>query len=283
MSRPQPRSRDEVFYVGGWTREIERAVLMKLEFEQWSGNWVVGDTGNNKQCLQLVRQDVNAEMGVDIPVDLYFAKLNEWIQQTNRFGGLIERPNFQYDIPTNTVEASDSVWIDIARYCRFICKGMLYFIYNIAFHLATLRDLNITHKQTTASNMSFYVSVWTPAMEARFIAEAIDQADDGVWRKEPCAWRNEAFVNYVCPRMNEHFNLHMTARYYADKLQSLFDRRHFFAFVIGHAEVQWDSATNRITMSAEAFKFLATLCPLAHSYKVRGEPHYATLLMSFPA
>ncbi|KAH6757774.1 hypothetical protein C2S51_038643 [Perilla frutescens var. frutescens] len=115
MSRPQPRSQEKVFYVGGWTYEIERAVLMKLEFEQWSGNWVVGDTGNNKQCLRLVRQDVNEEMGVDIPIDLYFAKLNEWIQRTNHFGGLIARPNFQYDIATNTVKAPDSVWIDIER------------------------------------------------------------------------------------------------------------------------------------------------------------------------
>ncbi|KAH6805609.1 hypothetical protein C2S51_030440 [Perilla frutescens var. frutescens] len=151
--------------------------------------------------------------------------------------------------------------------CRNCCRtNYFYPLLNFAFIGNLYRSLNdfvnILHlspcqKSPAQAVMCFYDNMWTPVVEDRFIAEATEQAHVGVWMKGSEACRNEEFITYVCPRMNDQFNLHLPAGYYADQLNKLFDRCHFFQFVIGHDEVQWDGSTNIVTMTVDAFSFLA--------------------------
>ncbi|KAH6801328.1 hypothetical protein C2S52_001792 [Perilla frutescens var. hirtella] len=67
------------------------------------------------RVLRLVRDEVNEELGVDIPLADYVAKLQEWEECYHQFKWLISRPDVFYYPYENTVEASVDVWTVISR------------------------------------------------------------------------------------------------------------------------------------------------------------------------
>ncbi|KAH6808497.1 far-red elongated hypocotyls 3 [Perilla frutescens var. frutescens] len=103
------------FFRGVWTRELESTVLNKLDFEHWNHNWIVGDLENNRRCLRLVRDEVNLELGLEIPYTAYLEKVAEWEDRFHQFKYLISRSGVFYYAHRNSMEASAAVWTKIAR------------------------------------------------------------------------------------------------------------------------------------------------------------------------
>ncbi|KAH6776021.1 hypothetical protein C2S52_013582 [Perilla frutescens var. hirtella] len=106
---------DGVFFRGVWTRELESTVLSKLDFEHWNQNWIVGDLENNRQCLRLVKDEVNLERGLNLSFAAYLEKLQEWEDRFHQFNYLISRSDVVYYSHRNSVEASDEAWSEIGR------------------------------------------------------------------------------------------------------------------------------------------------------------------------
>ncbi|KAH6795959.1 hypothetical protein C2S51_036945 [Perilla frutescens var. frutescens] len=98
------------FVESTWKADLTRECLM-CGFKRCSR----GDIENNKQILRLVRDEVNEELGVDIPFPSYLAKLEEWEERYHQFKWLISRPDVFYYPIDNTVEASLDVWTVISR------------------------------------------------------------------------------------------------------------------------------------------------------------------------
>ncbi|KAH6800153.1 hypothetical protein C2S52_000617 [Perilla frutescens var. hirtella] len=127
----------------------------------------------------------------------------------------------------------------------------------------------------------FYDSIWSNELEDRFIEEALKAKANGTWSVKP-DWRNPAFVERITPILNEAFNTNIPKAYYAEKVEQLFERQNCFQFIIGHTNVYWHQRSNEITyMNEETFAELATLTPLAHAYKAKGEPQYKKLCALF--
>ncbi|KAH6823266.1 hypothetical protein C2S53_009061 [Perilla frutescens var. hirtella] len=131
-----------------------------------------------------------------------------------------------------------------------------------------------------STNQEFYDSIWTKAMEDRFIEEAISAKENGRWRVAP-NWRNPMFVQQITPIINAEFGLSLPVAYYADKVESLFERQNTFQFRKGHYDVYWNEEANEVTMDQGTFSELATLTPLTHAYRARGEPQYRKLFALF--
>ncbi|KAH6796552.1 hypothetical protein C2S52_021106 [Perilla frutescens var. hirtella] len=115
MAGPNPISQDDVFFREVWTRELESTVLSKLDFEHWNQNWIVGDLENNRQCLRLVKDEVNLERGLNLSFSAYLEKLAEWEDRFHQFNYLISRPDVFYYSHRNSVEAFDEAWTEIRR------------------------------------------------------------------------------------------------------------------------------------------------------------------------
>ncbi|KAH6781405.1 hypothetical protein C2S51_006698 [Perilla frutescens var. frutescens] len=308
MAAPNPISQDDTFFVGMWSREVERVVLSKLDFEQWNNNWIVGDIENNKQVLRLVRDE------------------------------LISRPDVFYCPYENTVEASVDVWTIRPNLLVYRPKGepcweqmRVLFRETIAISDTHSGDnyrsgepshnecvsevvnqpsaLNRTYKSNETPSRTkslsergqlplrlhaaaynstemgdfatFYDSIWTRELEDRFLEEALAAKKNGTWQVSP-DWRNSAFVERIAPLLNEKIGIKLPIAFYGEKVVRLFERQNIFQFIIGHTHVYWHKRSNEMTyMSNETFSELATLMPLAHAYKEKGEPQYLKLCALF--
>ncbi|KAH6801320.1 hypothetical protein C2S52_001784 [Perilla frutescens var. hirtella] len=125
------------------------------------------------------------------------------------------------------------------------------------------------------------ISVPIRELDDRFIEEALAVKKNGTWSVKP-DWRNPAFVQRITPILNQAFNTNIPKAFYAEKVEWLFERQNCFQFIIGHTNVYWHQRSNEITyMNEETFTELATLTPLAHTYKAKGEPQYKKLCALF--
>ncbi|KAH6787346.1 hypothetical protein C2S52_006898 [Perilla frutescens var. hirtella] len=95
--------------------ELESTIISKLDFEHWNQNWIVGDLENNRQCLRLVKDEVNLETGLNLSFSAYLEKLAEWEDHFHQFNYLISWPDVFYYSHRNIVEASDEAWTEIGR------------------------------------------------------------------------------------------------------------------------------------------------------------------------
>ncbi|KAH6783912.1 hypothetical protein C2S52_008871 [Perilla frutescens var. hirtella] len=300
MAGPNPISQDNFFFIGVWSRHLESTVLSKLDFEQWNKNWIVGDYQNNREVIRLVGEEIKAEEGIDLPFAAYLEKLQQWEDRFNMFKYLISRPNVFYHPHENTVEASVEVWTEIARtrpdllvyrpkgepcwdQLRVLFREVV--VISDSQSVGNARSGGSSHKNRyintqTMSLVEFYDCIWTREMENRFIEMALDAKRNGSWRVNP-DWRNPAFVENITPKMNREFQAHLPAAYYEDKVERLFERQNIFQFIKGHHNVYWNEHSNDIKMDEATFSELAMLTPLAHTYKVKGEPYYKSLYALF--
>ncbi|KAH6756153.1 hypothetical protein C2S53_004252 [Perilla frutescens var. hirtella] len=126
----------------------------------------------------------------------------------------------------------------------------------------------------------FYDCLWTSELESRFIAAAMAAKEAGTWQVWP-NWRNRAFVEQIMPILNSEFRLALPAEFYAEKVELLFHRQNTFQFIKGHYGVYWNEQSNDVVMDDEIFSGLATLTPIAHAYRSKGEAHYRDLCALF--
>ncbi|KAH6797374.1 hypothetical protein C2S52_021928 [Perilla frutescens var. hirtella] len=94
-------------------RLLEENVIRKMAFEFWEGTWIHGNNENNKRVMGIVRLDVKQDLGIDIPISTYRAKLAQLDERFKNFSKLIVRDDVVYSELYNTVQASAETWWDI--------------------------------------------------------------------------------------------------------------------------------------------------------------------------
>ncbi|KAH6780106.1 hypothetical protein C2S52_011343 [Perilla frutescens var. hirtella] len=181
----------------------------------------------------------------------------EWEERYHQFKWLISRPDVFYYPYDNIVEASVDVWTEISR---------------------------------IRPNLLVYRPKWEPCWEQMRVLfrETIVLSDthsggnarSGDPSHNECVNKvvNQPTFGRIAPLLNEEFRINIPKAFYAEKVVRLFERQNNFQFIIGHTHVYWHKQSNEITyMCEETFAELATLTPLAHAYKVKGEPQYIKL------
>ncbi|KAH6796766.1 hypothetical protein C2S52_021320 [Perilla frutescens var. hirtella] len=94
---------------------LEETVICKMASEFWEGTWIRGKIEKNRQVMRIVRLDVKQDLGIDIPIETYLAKLAQLEERFKNFSKLIVRDDIVYSELYNTVQASAETWWDIAE------------------------------------------------------------------------------------------------------------------------------------------------------------------------
>ncbi|KAH6762038.1 hypothetical protein C2S52_019471 [Perilla frutescens var. hirtella] len=92
---------------------LEENVIRKMASEFWEGTWIRGNNENKKRVMGIVRLDVKEELGIDIPIGAYLAKLAQLEERFKNFSKLIARDDVVYSELHNTVQASAETWWEI--------------------------------------------------------------------------------------------------------------------------------------------------------------------------
>ncbi|XP_057795831.1 uncharacterized protein LOC131011949 [Salvia miltiorrhiza] len=124
MPRAKPISQNVLFYYGEWTRSVESLVLGKLEYKRWEGVWIPGPSSHNMHLLFGVKMEMRDHLHIDISLEDYHMKVQEWEDRYHQFIWLINQPNFVYDTAKNVVNASKETWDSIAELRPEMCVYM---------------------------------------------------------------------------------------------------------------------------------------------------------------
>ncbi|KAH6792045.1 hypothetical protein C2S52_002522 [Perilla frutescens var. hirtella] len=254
---------------------LEENVIQKMASEFWEGTWIRGNNKNNKRVMGIVQLDVKEELGIDIPIGAYLAKLAQLEERFKNFSKLIARDDVVYSELYNTVQASAETWWEIEE---TIAKSEGHGVE--ARSASGSRSNTLTGRRNKASIL--YDEVWTPQMEARFIAEALQEQASGRWmRKLFVGDIISQFIQHVATILNREFSHELSTEYYDNKLPYLFTRFNNFTFIIGHDDVTWERQSNTITMCECVYNWFLEMMPLVSAYKTKCEPHYSSLKQLF--
>ncbi|KAH6786123.1 hypothetical protein C2S51_038578 [Perilla frutescens var. frutescens] len=285
---------------------LEENVIRKMASEFWEGTWIRGNNENNKRVMGIVRLDMKEELGIDIPIGAYLAKLAQLEERFKNFSKLIARDDVVYFELHNTVQASAETWWEIEETNRDLLVYMQHgeacwhylkqlFVEFIEISETTAKSeghgVEARSASGSRSNMStgrrnkasiLYDEVWTPQMEARFIAEALQEQASGRWmRKLFVGDIVNQFIQHVATILNREFSHELSTEYYDNRLSYLFTRFNNFTFIIGHDDVTRERQSNNMTMCECVYNWFLEMMPLASVYKTKGEPHYSSLKQLF--
>ncbi|KAH6765812.1 hypothetical protein C2S52_016795 [Perilla frutescens var. hirtella] len=232
-------------------------------------------------------------------------KLHEWEERYHQFRWLIARPGVFYHPLDNTVEASVDVWFEISRIRPNLlvyrpkgepCWEQMRVLFRETIVLSDTHSQGNARSGEGSQNECVSEVVNQPSSSNRTYggnespsrSQSLSRRSSSVAIPPPVVdisvliCRNPAFVERITPILNEAFNTNIPKAYYAEKVEQLFERQNCFQFIIGHTNVYWHQRSNEITyMNEETFAELATLTPLAHAYKAKGEPQYKKLCALF--
>lgn len=97
-----------------WSRNVKTIVIGKVDRGLQRGLWVFGRRDLNKELLKDVRTEMIEEQDLNIQLEDYVKKVDEWEERYHQFTWLLKQRNVDYNQRNNHVTAGRHVWNRIA-------------------------------------------------------------------------------------------------------------------------------------------------------------------------